>query len=126
MAATKTKRKTNSESAREHEGFLTAAARRVGHAAGKAAKAVGLDQPDSSETASPKSKAGGAKPSKNPSARSRRKTQAEEVKSKAAKLLSKGSADPGAPFRRVMGKPAANWSDKDIAYVNGLVAKSSA
>ena len=48
------------------------------------------------------------------------------MKAKAKKLLSKGAAELGVPFRRAMGKPAGNWSDKDIEYVNGVVAKVSA
>jgi hypothetical protein len=126
MAANKSRRKTNSERSPEQEGFLTAAARSVGYAAGKAAKAIGLDHPDSSAAVARKPEIERAKTLKRPSARARRKNQAEKAKSKAAKLLSKGSADPGAPFRRVMGKPAANWSGKDIEYVNGLVAKQNA
>jgi hypothetical protein len=120
------KSRPNSEETREQEGLLSTAARSVGHAAGKAALAMGLDHPDASAAAAPKPKTGRAKALKRPSARSRRTIQAEEVKSKAEKLLSKGDANPGAPFRRAMGKPAANWSDKDIQYVKGLVAKKSA
>lgn len=117
MAATE----LSSESAPTQEGLLTVAARTVGHAAGKAAKAMGLDQ-----ASVPGSKTNRNKTGKPLSARARRKDRAEDLKSKGASLLSKNSADLGAPYRRVMGKPAANWSDKDIDYVRRFLAKHGA
>ena len=122
--ATKATRKSNLEKTPESSGFLATAARTVGHAAGTAAKAIGLDHLDSSPAAAPaKSKRSRTKPLKTLSARARRKNHAEEVKSAAKSLFPKGSAGPGAPYRRVMGKPAANWTEKDLEYINGLVAK---
>jgi hypothetical protein len=113
MAATRAKRKSNRENTREPEGFLASAARTVGHAAGAAAKAIGLDHADSGRTKTPKRL----------SARVRRTNHAEEVKAAAKSLFPKGSAALGAPYRRVMGKPTANWTEKDLEYINGLVAK---
>jgi hypothetical protein len=119
--ATKATRKSNLENTPESDGFLASAARTVGHAAGTAAKAIGLD---SSIAAAPaESKRGRTKTPKTLSARVHRKNHAEEVKSAAKSLFPKGSAQLGAPYRRVMGKPAANWTEKDLEYINGLVAK---
>ena len=124
MAATKATRKSNHEHIPESEGFLASAARYVGHAAGAAAKAIGVDHPDSGIGAAPaKSKPSRTKTPKRLSARAHRKNRAEEVKSAAKSLFPKGLAELGVPYRRVMGKPAANWSEKDLEYVNGLVAK---
>jgi len=122
--ATKATPKSNLEHTPESDGFLAGVARTVGHAAGTAAKAIGLDHLDSSPAAAPaKSKRSRTKPLKTLSARVRRKNQAEEVKSAAKSLFPKGSPESGAPYRRVMGKPVANWTEKDIEYMNGLVAK---
>lgn len=126
MATSKSKRRSGPESAPAQEGLLTTAARTVGHAAGEAAKAIGIDHADSGVDAEAEPKIGPAKTSKRLSARARRKNQAEEAKSAAEKFLSKGAADLGAPYRRVMGKPAANWTAKEIEYINGLVAKQNA
>ena len=124
MAGKKSGSKMKATGASEQEGLLASAARSVGHAVGKAAMAVGLE--DVGAVTKTHSKIGRRKAAKPSSVRSRRKTQAEEVKAKATKLMSKGAADLGAPFRRAMGKPAGNWSDKDIEYVKGMVAKVSA
>jgi len=102
MAATRAKRKSNHENTPESEGLLASLARTVGHAAGAAAKAVGLDHADAGRTKTPKRL----------SARVRRTNHAEEVKSAAKSLFPKGSAALGAPYRRVMGKPTANWTEK--------------
>jgi hypothetical protein len=123
MAATRAKRKSNREQTPESEGFLASAARTVGHAAGAAAKAIGLDHADSGAAAPAKSKRGRAKTPKRLSARGTRTNQAEEVKSVAKTLFPKSLAQLGAPYRRVMGKPAANWTEKDLEYVIGLIAK---
>jgi hypothetical protein len=98
----------------------------MGRAAGTAAKAIGLDHPDSGIAARPaKSKRGPAKPPERVSARAHRKNRAEELKTAAKGLFPKGLAELGAPYRRVMGKPTANWTEKDLAYIDGLVAKHS-
>jgi hypothetical protein len=124
MATTKAARKSTREHTPESDGFLASAARTVGHAAGAAAKAIGLDHPDSGIGAAPaKSERSGTKTPKRPSARGHRKNQAEEVKSAAKSLFPKGLAELGAPYRKVMGKPAANWSEKDVEYVREMVAK---
>ncbi|MGA3237267.1 MAG: hypothetical protein ABSG03_13255 [Bryobacteraceae bacterium] len=60
---------------------------------------------------------------KRQSARVHRKNRAEEVRSAAKGLFPKGLAELGAPYRRVMGKPTANWTEKDLAYIDSLVAK---
>jgi hypothetical protein len=122
MAATE----SSPESVPAQESLLTAAARTLGHAAGEAAKAIGLEEADSSVHAPTRSKTKKAKTPKRLSARARRQDQATELKAKAASVLPKGSADLGAPYRRVMGKPAANWTLKDIDYVSGLITKHSA
>jgi hypothetical protein len=124
MATTRAIRKANRAHTVEPDGFLASAARTVGHAAGTAAIAIGLDHLDSSPAAAPaKSKRSRTKPPKTLSARVRRKNHAEEVKSAAKGLFPRGSAELGAPYRRVMGKPTANWTEKDLAYIDGLVAK---
>jgi hypothetical protein len=124
MATTKTARKSNREHTPESDGFLAVAARTVGHAAGAAAKAMGLDHPYSGNGAAPaKSILSRTKTPKRLSARGHRKNQAEEVKSAAKSLFPKGLAEFGAPYRKVMGKPAAIWSERDLEYVSGLVAK---
>ena len=125
MAVKKLSQKSSSENPSENQDFLTTVAKAVGQVAGKAAKTMGLEHSAAGVRAPSRSK-GRAKPPNRPSTRARRKTQAEELKSKAKGLLSKGSASPGAPYHRTMGKPAANWSDKDIDYVRGLLAKQSA
>jgi hypothetical protein len=122
--ATKATRKLNLENTQESDGLLASAARTVGHAAGAAAKALGLDHSDlGTATPAAKSKRGRTKTLKTRSARAHRKSHAEQVKSAAKSLFLKGSKELGAPYRRVMGKPAANWTEKDLEYVNGLVAK---
>ena len=121
MGATKLRR--SSSKIKGNEGLLTKAARSVGHAAGQAVKAMGLDHPGSEVEAPAKPKT--VQP-KRTSARIQRKNQAEKAKSAAKTLLSKSSVDLGAPYRRVMGKPTGNWTNKDIEYVNGLVAKQGA
>jgi hypothetical protein len=122
--ATKAKRKSNLENTPESNGLLASAARSVGHAAGTAAKALGLDHPDFGIAAAPaRSKRSRTKGPKTLSARVHRKNHAEEAKSTAKSLFRKDSAQLGAPYRRVMGKPAANWTEKDLEYINGLVAK---
>jgi len=126
MAATKSKEQSSVENAAEHDDFLSSTARTVGHAAGAAAKAIGLDHAAAGVGVPAKAKVGRAKTSRRPSTRANRKGRAEEAKSAAGNVFSKDSAKLGAPYRKVMGKPAANWSDKDIQYVNGLVAKKSA
>jgi hypothetical protein len=122
MAATE----SNPEGAPAQEGLLTTAARTLGHAAGKAAKAIGLEEADSSVHAPSRAKTKAAKTPKRHSTRARRQDQAAELKAKAASVLPKGSADLGAPYRRVMGKPATNWTAKDIDYVSGLIKKQDA
>jgi len=122
--ATKATRKSNLKKPPESDGLLASAARTVGHAAGTAAKALGLDHPDFGKAAAPaKSKRARTKTPKTLSSRAHRKANAEEVKSAAKSLFRKGSAQLGPPYSRVMGKPAANWTEKDLAYINGLVAK---
>jgi hypothetical protein len=118
MGATKLRR--SSSKSKGPEGILAKAARTVGHAAGQAAKAMGLDHADSSAHDPAKPAAGRPKRA---SARVQRKNQAEKAKAAAEALLSKSSKDLGAPYRRVMGKPTGNWTNKDIEYVNGLIAK---
>jgi hypothetical protein len=122
MAATE----SNPEGAAAQEGLLTTAARTLGHAAGKAAKAIGLEEANSSVHAPGRSKTRATKTPKRHSARARRQDQATELKAKAASVLAKGSAELGAPYRRVMGKPATNWTVKDIDFVNGLITKHAA
>jgi len=121
--ATKATRKSNRENTPKPDGLLASAARTVGHAAGTAAKALGLDHTDSGIVAPAKSKRSRTKTPKTVSARAHRKNHAEAAKSTAKSLFPKESAQLGAPYRRVMGKPAANWTEKDLAYINGLVAK---
>jgi hypothetical protein len=127
MAATKAIRRSNPVNTTDSDSILASAARTVGHAAGAAAKAIGLDHLDSGAGAAPakstRSRAKTAKTPKRLSARVHHKNHAEEVKSAAKSLFPKGLAELGAPYRRVMGKPAANWTEKDLAYVSGLVAK---
>jgi len=121
MATTRAARKSNRAHAPESEGFLASAARTVGHAAAAAAIAIGLDHPDSAPPVKPKSSR--TKTPKRLSARLHRKNRADEAKSAAKRLFPKGLAELGAPYRRVMGKPAANWTEKDLEYIDGLVAK---
>jgi hypothetical protein len=122
--ATKAKRKSNLDKISKPDGLLASAARTMGHAAGTAAKALGLDNPDSGIVAAPaKSKRSRTKAPKTRSARVYRKNQAEAAKSAAKSLFPKGSAQLGAPYRRIMGKPAANWTEKDLEYITVLVAK---
>jgi len=106
------------------ESLLTLAAKTVGHAAGQAAKAIGLEHADSKVHTAHGLKTMGRKAPKRMSARLRRKDEATELKAKAASDLPKGSAELGAPYRRVMGKPAANWTVKDIDYIRGLIANA--
>jgi hypothetical protein len=124
MATTRAKRKSSRAHTPEPEGFLASAARTVGRAAGTAAKAIGLDHPDSGIAAAPaKSKRSPTKTPKRLSARVQRTNHAEEVKAAAKSLFPKGLAEFGAAYRRVMGKPTANWTEKDLAYIDGLIAK---
>jgi hypothetical protein len=39
--------------------------------------------------------------------------------------VSKGTAALDAKYRRAMGKPAANWTEKEIEHVNAVVAKQA-
>lgn len=104
------------------EGFLTSTARTLGHAAGEAAKALGLEHP---EGAAPSQ--GPAKEEPKPkrvahgSARARRVANATAVK-QAATALGKGAFSDDVRYRRTMGKPPAIWSDEDIDYIGGLVS----
>jgi len=122
---------TGSESAPAQEGLLTVAARTVGHAAGKAAKAIGLEHAEAKVHPARRPKTAQAKAPKRASTRLRRKDEAAELKTQAAAALkgaaasSKGAAASAAPYRRIMGKPSANWTAKDIGYIRGLIAKHS-
>lgn len=114
------------EIAPAHDGLLTVTARTLGHAVGKASNALGLEKADASVHAPRRSNTKPAKTAKRLSARTRRKEQAVELKAQATEVLQKHSANLGAPYRRVMGKPAANWTAKDIDYMRGLITKQSA
>jgi hypothetical protein len=119
MPTTRAKRKLIRAKAPESEGFLASAARTVGHAAGTAAIAIGLEHPEAAP-AGPK-----AKPRRS-SARVQRKSRAEQAKSAAKNVFAKGTKEPAAPYRKIMGKPVANWTEKDLLYINGLVEKHGA
>jgi hypothetical protein len=124
MAATRASRKLSRAHTPASDGILATAARTLGHAAGAAAKAIGLDQPDSGAGgARAKSKHSRTKTLKRVTPRVHRTNQADQAKAAAKNLFPKGLAELGAPYRRVMGKPTANWTEKDLEYVNGLVAK---
>lgn len=97
----------------DHEGILVSAARTLGHAAGRAAAAMGAE-PDGEPTAN----AGSGKPL---SVRARRMQNATAAKESAAALGKSAFADD-VRYRRIMGKPPKIWSEEDVVYVNGLVS----
>lgn len=100
----------------EQEGLLTSAARMVGHAAGRVAKVLGA------EADGPTEAHGGA--GKPPSRRAQRIQKATAAKESAA-ALSKSAVADNVRFRRTMGKPPSIWSEEDVEYVTGLLAKAS-
>jgi hypothetical protein len=120
-------KKKMDEPSSEAEGFLTSAARSVGHAAGEAAKALGLEAAETA-TAMKAPARKGAKPrsakpkiAKRTSARAQRGARAAEAKNAASKLAkSAGSSD--ARYRRIMGKAPAIWSQEDVDYIERLAS----
>ena len=104
----------------EPEGFLSEAARTVGHAAGKAAKAFGLEEAEASKPAKATKKSGPKpKGGKRVSLRSKRIAQAAEVK-KAAVASKDSAVARDLRYRRIMGKTPSAWSQADIDYIEGL------
>jgi hypothetical protein len=114
---------TKARSNPETGGLLTAAARSVGHAAGEAVKALGFQAGAATApapAASPKPAKGKVNTARRPSPRSRRSAKAAEVK-EAAAALDKEAGFDDVRYRRIMGKAAPVWSEKDIDYIEGLV-----
>ena len=113
-------RKRSAKLVPENEGVLTAAARTVGHAAGEAVKALGLQ---AEERAAPapavKRKAPKVPSARRPSARSRRIARAGELKNAAA-ALGKNAAFDDVRTGRIIGKAPAVWSEKDIEYIEWI------
>jgi hypothetical protein len=108
----------------ESQSLLVVAARSVGHAAGKAAQVIGLAH--RRREAATANEEGHSASARRVSTHARRKQEAEKLKAEAHKLFAKNSIVLGVPYRRVIGKSAANWSDKDIAYVRELIERHKA
>jgi hypothetical protein len=126
MEAEKSTEQSNPNGAVEHGSLLSVAARSVGRAAGMAAKAFGLEHPHAIDAGSASEHAGTHNNhAKRLSSHAQRKQEAEQLKSQAKDLFSKGSTVLGVPYRRVIGKSAANWSEKDIAYVRELIERQN-
>lgn len=106
----------------EPDGILNAAARTVGHAAGKAAIALGLDETEAAKPVkTPKKGAAKPKSGKRASARSNRITRAAAAK-KAVIALGKEFASGDQRYRRIVGKTSAAWSEADVDYVEQLMS----
>lgn len=99
----------------EPEGFLNAAARTVGHAAGKTAKAFGLEETPEKKTG-PKPRGG-----KRVSARFNRIARAAAAK-KTAIASGKQFGAGDLRYRRIVGKTPAAWSQADVDYVEQLMS----
>lgn len=98
----------------DQEGFLVSAARKLGSAAGRAAKVAGVEGAKSEEGE------GAAGEKGHPSLRAQRVQSAAAAK-KSAAALSKSAFADDVRFRRIVGKPPEIWSDEDVEYVNGLL-----
>jgi hypothetical protein len=104
----------------EPEGLLSVAARTVGTAAGKTAKAFGLEEAEASKPAkAPKKSEAKPKSGKRVSMRSKRIAQAAAVK-KAAVALKDSAAARDLRYGRIMGKTPSAWSQADVDYIDGL------
>jgi hypothetical protein len=103
------------------EGFLSAAARTVGHAAGEAVKALGLEDAEAAEPAkAPKKPGTKPKGGKRVSARSNRIARAAAAKKTGGALGKEAAGD--IRYRRIMGKTPAAWSQSDVDYVEQLTS----
>jgi hypothetical protein len=106
----------------EPEGILSSAARTVGHAAGKAAIALGLEDAETVKPVkAPKKATAKANRGKRVSARSNRVARAASAK-KTAVALGKGFAAGDLRYRRIVGKTSAAWSQADVDYVERLTS----
>jgi hypothetical protein len=104
----------------EPESFLNTAARAMGHAAGKAAKVLNLDEIESSNAAkAPPKSAIEPKSRKRVTMRSKRIAQAAAAKMAAPGLKDSATAR-NLRYRRIMGKAPSAWSQADIDYIEGL------
>lgn len=101
----------------EQEGLLVSAARKLGHAAGRAAAALGAEE---DAEARPNAASG-----QRLSVRARRIQDATAAK-KSAAALGKSAFPDDVRYRRIMGKQPAIWSAEDVEYVNGLLARAHA
>ncbi len=111
----------SAESDVKDEGVLITAARTVGHAAGEAARSLGMGGVASEHVKPRKS----AKPSKPVSGRAKRAEEAAALK-EAAASLDKAAASADVRYRRIMGKRPSIWSQKDIDYIDQLVSAKHA
>lgn len=93
------------------EGLLTSAAQAIGHAAGAAAKTLGLAGAVGPEVF----------PNQGGSLRARRISEAAAARNAAA-ALGKNPFPDDVRYRRIMGKKPAIWSREDVDYVAGLVS----
>jgi hypothetical protein len=106
----------------EPDDILSAAARTVGHAAGKAAMALGLEDAaaakpiDALKKSGPKPRGG-----KRISARFNRIARAAAAK-KTAFASGKQFAAGDLRYRRIVGKTPSAWSDADVDYVERLTS----
>jgi hypothetical protein len=106
----------------EPDGILSVAARSVGHAAGKAAIALGLENAGAAKPIKqPKKHAAKAKRVKRVSARSNRIAKAAAAK-KVAVALGKEFGSGDLRYRRIVGKTAAAWSQADVDYVEQITS----
>ncbi|MGA7234318.1 MAG: hypothetical protein WBY44_01475 [Bryobacteraceae bacterium] len=106
----------------EPDDMLSAAARTVGRAAGKAAMALGFEDAEASKPIDAPEKSGpNAKGGKRLSARFNRIARAAVAK-KAAIASGKQFAAGDLRYKRIVGKTPAAWSDADVDYVERLTS----